>query len=586
MWKRSCYCGQIGTEDVGKEVVLMGWVSSIRDHGGLRFVDLRDREGVVQVVFSPQASKEAHGLAGELGDEYVIAVKGLVQRRPPGTENPKIPTGEVEVLAFELKILNESLSPVFPIEDHIEVNEYTRLKYRYLDLRRPSMVKKVKLRHQALQLVRNYLSALGFLEVETPFLTRSTPEGARDFLVPSRLNPGTFYALPQSPQLFKQILMIAGIDRYFQVVRCFRDEDLRADRQPEFTQIDLEMSFVSEQDVQEVIEGLLWKLFKELLSVEIPTPFPRLSYQEALERFGTDKPDMRFGMELVDLSELFKGSTFRAFSEELERGGAVKCINVKGGGNLSRREIEELTRDAMDLGAKGLAWMRLNEDGWQGPVCKFLPEGLKEKLQEKTEAQVGDLLLFVSDQRQKACEVLGELRLRLAKKLGLTKGDQLRFVWIVDFPLLEYDEDERRFVAVHHPFTSPKDEDIEKLETDPLSVKARAYDIVLNGHEIGGGSIRNHLLEVQEKLFKLLGFSQQEAYERFGFLLEALKYGAPPHGGIALGFDRLLMLICGDETIREVIPFPKTQKGQCPLTGAPTQVEPTQLKELMLKVEV
>lgn len=586
MWKRSCYCGQIRTNDIGKEVVLMGWVSSIRDHGGVRFVDLRDREGVVQVVFSPQVSKEAHGLARELGDEYVIAVKGIVQRRPSGTENPKIPTGEVEVLALELKVLNESLPPVFPIEDYIEVNEYTRLKYRYLDLRRPSMVKKVKLRHQALQLVRNHLSALGFLEVETPFLTRSTPEGARDFLVPSRLNPGTFYALPQSPQLFKQILMIAGIDRYFQVVRCFRDEDLRADRQPEFTQVDLEMSFVSEEEVQEVVEGLLWKLFKELLSIEIPIPFPRLPYKEALERFGTDKPDMRFGMELVDLSELFKGGPFRVFSEELERGGVVKSINVKGGGSLSRREIDELTKEVMDLGAKGLAWVRLNEDGWQGPLSKFLTEGLKEKLQEKTNAEVGDLLLFISDQRQKACEVLGELRLRLAKRLGIVKDDQFKFVWIINFPLLEYDEDERRFVAVHHPFTSPKEEDIEKLERDPLSVRARAYDIVLNGHEIGGGSIRNHLLKVQEKLFELLGFSQQEAYERFGFLLEALKYGAPPHGGIALGFDRLLMLISGEETIREVIPFPKTQKGQCPLTGAPAQVEPKQLKELMLKVEV
>lgn len=586
MWKRSCYCGQIRVEDIGKEVVLMGWVSSIRDHGGVRFVDLRDREGVVQVVFSPQVSKEAHGLAGELGDEYVIAVRGLVQKRPPGTENPRIPTGEIEVLALELMVLNESLPPVFPIEDHIEVNEYTRLKYRYLDLRRPSMVKKIKLRHQALQLVRNYLTALGFLEVETPFLTRSTPEGARDFLVPSRLNPGTFYALPQSPQLFKQILMIAGIDRYFQVVRCFRDEDLRADRQPEFTQVDLEMSFVSEQEVQEVVEGLLWKLFKELLSVEIPTPFPRLPYEEALERFGTDKPDMRFGMELVDLSELFIGCPFRVFSEELERGGVVKSINVKGGGTLSRKELEELTKEALDLGAKGLAWVRLSEDGWHGPISKFLTEGLKGKLQEKTNAQVGDLLLFVSDQREKAREVLGELRLRLAKKLGLVKGDQLRFVWVVDFPLLEYDEDERRFVAVHHPFTSPREEDLQKLDTDPLSVKARAYDIVLNGHEIGGGSIRNHRLKVQEKLFELLGFSQEEAYNRFGFLLEALRYGAPPHGGIALGFDRLMMIISGEETIREVIPFPKTQKGQCPLTGAPAQVEPKQLKELMLKVEI
>lgn len=584
--KRSLYCGQLRLEHVGKEVVLMGWVQSTRDHGGVIFVDLRDREGVVQVVFNPEVSPEAHRLAQELGDEYVVAVRGTVERRPPGTENPKIPTGEVEVLAREVEILNPSLPPPFPIEDRIETNELLRLRYRYLDLRRPAMLRNLRMRHEATQIIRGYLSRLGFLEVETPFLTKSTPEGARDFLVPSRLNPGTFYALPQSPQLFKQILMVAGIDRYFQIVRCFRDEDLRADRQPEFTQVDLEMSFAEEEDVQEVIEGLLGELFRHFLGYDPPRPFPRIPYREAMDRFGTDKPDLRFGMELKDVTDLVAKSEFRVFLKEVEAGGVVKALVLPEGAKLSRKELDDLVKEATDIGAKGLLWLKVGEKGFEGPGAKAFPEGLQEAILQRTGASRGDLLLMVGDKWQRACEALGELRQRLAKRYGLLRGGRYEFVWIVDFPLVEFDEVEGRYVAVHHPFTSPKEEDLPRLETDPLSVRARAYDIVLNGHEIGGGSIRNHRLEVQERIFRLIGFPPEEAQERFGFLLEALRYGAPPHGGIALGLDRLMMILCGEETIREVIPFPKTQKGTCPLTGAPAPVEPVQLKELRIKLDL
>ncbi len=584
--KRTCYCGELDLKDVGREVILMGWVQSIRDHGGVTFIDLRDREGIVQVVFNPEVSREAHQLAQQLSDEYVIAVKGSVQKRPPGTENPKIKTGQIEVIGTYLEILNTSKPPAFPIEDHVEIGEAVRLKYRYLDLRRPSMFRNLLLRHKAAQLIRNYLSSKNFIEVETPFLTRSTPEGARDFLVPSRLNPGNFYALPQSPQLFKQILMISGIDRYFQIVRCFRDEDLRADRQPEFTQVDIEMSFVQEEDVQEVIEGLLVKLFKELLGIQLEVPFPRIPYDEAIERFGTDKPDLRFGMELKDLSDLFQESSLEVLRRELEKGGKVKGLVIEGGAQFSRKELDDLTSQAISLGAKGLGWIKLSENGWQGPPVKYLPEGLKEKLRERTGLKPGDLLLFLADQKEKASQIMGELRLRLGRSLGLIREGKYEFVWIVDFPMFEWDETEGRYVAIHHPFTSPKEEHMSFLETDPLKVKARAYDIVLNGHEIGGGSIRNHRFEVQKKIFQVIGLPPDEAQRRFGFLLEALQYGAPPHGGIALGFDRLIMIICGKETIREVIAFPKTQKGICPLTGAPSFVDLTQLKELHIKLDL
>jgi len=584
--KRTCYCGELDLKDVGQEVILMGWVQSIRDHGGVTFIDLRDREGIVQVVFNPEVSKEAHRLAQHLGDEYVIAVRGIVQRRPPGTENPKIKTGQIEVMGTSLEILNTSKPPAFPIEDNVEVGEAVRLKYRYLDLRRPSMFRNLLLRHKAAQLTRNYLSSKGFLEVETPFLTKSTPEGARDFLVPSRLNPGNFYALPQSPQLFKQILMISGIDRYFQIVRCFRDEDLRADRQPEFTQVDMEMAFVQEEDVQEVVEGLLVEVFKELLDVKLQTPFPRIPYDEAMDRFGTDKPDLRFGMELKDLSELFKESSLEVLRKELEKGGRAKGLVIEGGARFSRKELDDLASQAISLGAKGLGWIKLSENGWQGPLIKYLSEGLKEKIREKTGLKTGDILLFLADQKEKASQIMGELRLRLGRSLGLIKEGKYEFAWIIDFPMFEWDENEKRYVAVHHPFTSPKEEHISLLDTDPLKVKARAYDIVLNGHEIGGGSIRNHRFEIQEKIFKVIGLPPDEAQKRFGFLLEALQYGAPPHGGIALGFDRLVMILCGKETIREVIAFPKTQKGICSLTGAPSFVNLAQLKELHIKLEL
>jgi aspartyl-tRNA synthetase len=584
--RRTCYCGELDLKDVGREVVLMGWVHSIRDHGGVTFIDLRDREGIVQVVFNPEVSKEAHQLAQQLGDQYVIAVKGIVQKRPPGTENPRLKTGQIEVIGTFLEILNTSKPPPFPIEDNVEVGEPIRLKYRYLDLRRPSMFRNLLLRHRAAQLIRNYLSSKGFVEVETPFLTKSTPEGARDFLVPSRLNPGNFYALPQSPQLFKQILMIGGIDRYFQIVRCFRDEDLRADRQPEFTQVDIEMSFVQEEDVQEVVEGLLVELFKELLGIQLQTPFPRIPYDEAMERFGTDKPDLRFGMELKDLSDLFKESSLEVLRKELEKGGRVKGLVIEGGARFSRKELDDLISQAISLGAKGLGWIKLSENGWQGPVVKYLPEGLRERLRETTELKVGDLLLFLADQKEKASQIMGELRLRLGRSLGFIKEGKYEFVWIVDFPMFEWDENEGRYVAVHHPFTSPKEEHMSFLETDPVKVKARAYDIVLNGHEIGGGSIRNHRFEIQKKIFQIIGLPPDEAQRRFGFLLEALQYGAPPHGGIALGFDRLVMILCGKETIREVIAFPKTQKGICPLTGAPSFVDLIQLKELHIKLDL
>jgi len=585
-WKRTHYCGKVRTEDVGRQVVLMGWVGRRRDHGGLIFVDLRDREGIVQVVFNPEVSESTHLKAHQLKNEYVVAVRGRVARRPPGTENPKIPTGEVEVLAEELEILNESRTPPFPVEDHIEVGEQVRLRYRFIDLRRPSMQRNVLMRHRAAQVIRRYLSSQGFVEVETPFLTRSTPEGARDFLVPCRLNPGTFYALPQSPQLFKQLLMVAGLDRYFQIVRCFRDEDLRADRQPEFTQVDLEMSFVTEEEVQECVEGLLQEVFRELLGLELKRPFPRLSYPEALSRFGTDKPDLRFEMELREVTDLAEASQFGVFREVVKEGGIVKGLVLQGRGDLSRREVDGLVDLAIALGAKGLAWARVQEGAWSSPIAKFFPEELQRRITERMAAQPGDLLLFVADQEGVVNEVLGRLRLELAQRFDLIPQGLWSLVWITDFPLLSWSEEEKRFVAVHHPFTAPREEDLEGLDRDPLSVRARAYDLVLNGHEIGGGSIRNHRLDLQRKIFRLLGLSEDEVRVKFGFLLEALQYGAPPHGGIALGFDRLMMILCGRETIREVIPFPKTQRGTCPLTGAPSEVEPGQLKELHLKLDL
>jgi aspartyl-tRNA synthetase len=583
--KRTDYCGQLRKKDVDREVVLLGWVQRRRDLGGLIFVELRDRQGVVQVVFNPEMSRESHEKAQSLRSEYVVGVKGKVVTRPEGTANPSLDTGEIEVVAEGLKILNSSKTPPFLIEDDEEVAENTRLKYRYLDLRRPRLQRNLILRHRVANEVRHYFDRLGFLEVETPMLTKSTPEGARDFLVPSRLSPGHFYALPQSPQLFKQILMVSGFDRYFQIVRCFRDEDLRSDRQPEFTQIDVEMSFVTVQDIQGIMEGLMAHIFETVLRLKVDTPFPVLTYHEAMDRYGVDKPDIRFGMELKDLSLFLKGVSFKVFSEALSRGGLIKGLNVKGGGSFSRKEVEELTPVAEAYGAKGLIWAKVGSDDWQSPIRKFLTKEEMKAVGERLEAKEGDLLLMVADAPKIVNQSLANLRLHLGQKMGLIDRDLYRFAWIVDFPLLEYDENEERFVAVHHPFTAPKDEDIPKLTGQPEAVKAKAYDLVLNGSEIGGGSIRNHLREIQTLVFQKLGMAEEEARDRFGFLLEALEYGTPPHGGIAFGFDRLIMILSHSESIRDVIAFPKTQKGTCLMTDAPSRVDSKQLDDLWVKIK-
>jgi aspartyl-tRNA synthetase len=583
--KRTGYCGDLNKKDVNREVTLLGWVQRRRDLGGLIFIELRDRQGIVQVVFNPEVSPAAHEKAQSLRSEYVMAVIGKVAERPKGTANPKLRTGEIEVVANELKILNVAKTPPFPVEDEAEVAEDTRLKYRYLDLRRPWLQQNLILRHKIAKEVRNYFDRSGFFEIETPMLTKSTPEGARDFLVPSRLSPGHFYALPQSPQLFKQILMISGFDRYFQIVRCFRDEDLRADRQPEFTQIDVEMSFVTVEDIRKTMEGLMAHIFKEVLNIDLKLPFPVLSYDEAMSRYGADKPDTRFGMELRDVSEALRNSSFQVFKEALEGKGIVKAINVKGGSSLSRKEIDDLTHFVQNFGAKGLISAKVGSDGWQSSAQKFITEEEKKAINHTVDAVGNDLLLFVAGPSKVVNQSLANLRLHLGEKLGLIPKEEYRFVWILDFPLLEYDEAEGRYVAVHHPFTGPKDEDIPKLKDHPELVKAKAYDLVLNGSEIGGGSIRNHLREVQSLLFEKLGMGEEEAKERFGFLLEALEYGTPPHGGIAFGLDRLVMILSHAESIRDVIAFPKTQKGTCLMTDAPSRVDSKQLDELWIKVK-
>ncbi len=580
-WKRTHDCGRLRAEDLGREVLLMGWVNTRRDLGNLIFIDLRDREGITQIVFDPQVAEESHKRAHVLRNEWVVAVKGEVAPRLEGQENPKLPTGAVELKVRELKILNRTETPPFQVDGMVDGSESLRLKYRYLELRRNRVFENFRKRHLTAACVRNFLNDKAFIEVETPFLTKSTPEGARDYLVPSRVNRGLFYALPQSPQLFKQLLMIGGFDRYYQIVRCFRDEDLRADRQPEFTQVDMEMAFTDEEGVMGVVEGMLQTIFREVMEMEIELPIPRMEYREAMDRYGTDRPDIRFGMELKDITNLALNSDFRVFKSVIESGGVVKAINVRQGGSVfSRKAIDELTRIAADHGAKGLAWAKVNEEGWQSSLSKFFQDQTRDHINQRLEAAPGDLLLFVSDTLDIANQALGALRLEVARRLDLITKSDYALLWITRFPLVEYDDEEKRFVAVHHPFTAPLDEDLPNLENHPEKVHARAYDIVLNGSEIGGGSVRIHNTAVQEKMFRNLGISPEEAEAKFGFLLEALKYGAPPHAGIALGFDRLVAILTGVDSIREVIAFPKTASATCLMTEAPSGVGTDQLKEL------
>lgn len=587
MFGRSYFCGEVTESAVGEVVTLKGWVQKRRDLGGLIFIDLRDRTGIVQVVFNPSTSKEALSIAEKIRSEFVLDIVGTVVAREEATINEKLKTGKIEVHAETVTIINEAKTPPFSITDDTDVSEDVRLKYRYLDFRRPVIFETLKMRHQVTKVIRDYLDSEGFLDIETPILTKSTPEGARDYLVPSRVHAGEFYALPQSPQLFKQLLMVGGIERYYQIARCFRDEDLRADRQPEFTQVDIETSFLSQEDIMGLMEKMMGKVMKVVKGLDIPAAFPRMTYDEAMDRYGSDKPDTRFGLELADLSEIVKDSGFKVFATAVANGGSVKAINVKGSAEkYSRKDIDALAEFVGRYGAKGLAWLKVEEDSLKGPIAKFLSKNEEHSIKATLESETGDLLLFVADKKRVVADSLGALRQKLGKEMNLIDPSLFNFLWVTDWPLLEFSEDDDRFYAAHHPFTMPFREDLELLDTDPSKVRAQAYDIVLNGYELGGGSLRIFERHIQEKMFSVLGFTQEEAKEQFGFLLNAFEYGTPPHGGIALGLDRFVMLLAGSSNLRDTIAFPKTASASCLVTDAPGAVSGAQLEELNLLLKI